>query len=73
MSQPTAGGYGPAGVHQYDRLAAAISLYRDAALQSASLGLGQVMGMNFQAAGFDSVEDMVAAMVESEDRQLNLA
>jgi peptidoglycan hydrolase-like protein with peptidoglycan-binding domain len=28
------------------------------------------MGMNFQAAGFDSVEDMVAAMVESEDRQL---
>ena len=28
------------------------------------------MGMNFQAAGFDSVEDMVAGMVESEDRQL---
>jgi hypothetical protein len=70
VSQPTAGGYGPGGAHQYDRLAAAISLDRDAALQSASWGLGQIMGMNFQAAGFDSVEDMVAAMVESEDRQL---
>jgi hypothetical protein len=70
VSQPTAGGYGPGGAHQYDRLAAAISLDRDAALQSASWGLGQIMGENFQAAGFDSAEDMVAAMVESEDRQL---
>jgi hypothetical protein len=70
VSQPTAGGYGPSGAHQYDRLAAAISLDRDAALQSASWGLGQIMGENFQAAGFDSVADMVTAMVESEDRQL---
>jgi hypothetical protein len=70
VSQPTAGGYGPGGAHQYDRLAAAISLDREAALQSASWGLGQIMGMNFQAAGFDSAEDMVTAMVESEDRQL---
>ena len=70
VSQPTPGGYGPAGANQYDRLAAAISLDRGAALQSASWGLGQIMGMNFQAAGFDSVENMVTAMVESEDRQL---
>ena len=28
------------------------------------------MGENFGAAGFADVEDMVAAMVESEDRQL---
>ena len=70
VSQPTSGGYGPGDTHQYDRLAAAISLDRDAALQSASWGLGQIMGMNFQAAGFDSAEDMVTAMVESEDRQL---
>jgi hypothetical protein len=70
VSQPTPGGYGPPGAHQHDRLAAAIKLDREAALQSASWGLGQVMGMNFQAAGFDTVEDMVKAMVESEDRQL---
>lgn len=70
VSQPTPGGYGPPGANQYDRLSAAIALDRDAALQSASWGLGQIMGMNFQAAGFQSVEAMVTAMVESEDRQL---
>jgi N-acetylmuramidase/Putative peptidoglycan binding domain len=70
VSQPTAGGYGRSGAHQHDRLAAAIKLDRDAALQSASWGLGQIMGMNFQAAGFASVEEMVTAMVEAEDRQL---
>jgi hypothetical protein len=70
VSQPGPGGYGRSGAHQYDRLAAAIKLDRNAALQSASWGLGQIMGMNFQAAGFDTAEDMVTAMVESEDRQL---
>src|SRR5689334_9469520 len=40
ISQPTPGGYGPSGAHQYDRLAAAILLDRQAALQSASWGLG---------------------------------
>jgi hypothetical protein len=45
-------------------------LDRKAALESASWGLSQILGTNFAAAGFDKVEDMVAAMVESEDRQL---
>jgi len=70
ISQPTAGGYGLGGAHQYDRLAAAIQLDRNAALQSASWGMGQIMGENFKAAGFANVEDMVAAMVGSEDGQL---
>jgi N-acetylmuramidase/Putative peptidoglycan binding domain len=70
ISQPTAGGYGQGGAHQYQRLAAAIQLDRDAALQSASWGIGQVMGENFKAAGFAHVEDMVTAMVTSEDSQL---
>jgi hypothetical protein len=70
VSQPTAGGYGPGGAHQYERLAAAIQLDRDAALQSASWGMAQIMGMNFRAAGFAGVEDMVAAMGASEDNQL---
>lgn len=69
ISQPTSGGYGPSGAHQYDRLAAGIRLHRQAALQSASWGLGQIMGENFHAAGFANVEDMVAAMVASEDMQ----
>jgi N-acetylmuramidase/Putative peptidoglycan binding domain len=70
ISQPTAGGYGAGGAHQYDRLAAAMQLDPDAALQSASWGMGQIMGENFKAAGFSKVEDMVAAMVQSEDDQL---
>lgn len=70
VSQPSAGGYGPSGAHQYDRLAAAIQLDRAAALQSASWGLGQIMGENHAPAGFTGAEDMVAAMAASEDRQL---
>jgi hypothetical protein len=70
ISQPTSGGYGAGGAHQYDRLAAAIQLDRNAALQSASWGIGQIMGENFRTAGFAGVEDMVSAMCASEDGQL---
>jgi hypothetical protein len=70
VSNPSPGGYGPGGAHQYDRLAAAIQLDRSAALQSASWGLGQVLGQNFQTAGSADVETMVQEMVDSEDGQL---
>ena len=70
VSQPTPGGYGAAGAHQYDRLAVAQQLDETAALQSASWGLGQVMGENFADAGFADPASMVAAMVASEDNQL---
>jgi hypothetical protein len=62
ISQPTAGGYGPPGAHQYDRLNAAMQIDWTAALKSASWGLGQIMGENFDAAGFAQIDDMVAAM-----------
>ncbi len=70
ISDPSPGGYGPAGAPQYDRLARAIAKDRSAALQSASWGIGQIMGMNYAAAGFQNVEAMVAAMSDSEDQQL---
>jgi hypothetical protein len=70
ISDPSAGGYGGRGAHQYDRLSLAIARDRSAALQSASWGIGQIMGANFAAAGHKSVEDMVAAMSQSEDDQL---
>jgi hypothetical protein len=70
ISQRTAGGYGPAGSHQLDRLNAAIQLDRPAALKSASWGLGQIMGENFRPAGFTDVEAMVKSMVACEDNQL---
>lgn len=70
ISDLSAGGYGAPGAHQYDRLSLAIAKDRSAALQSASWGIGQIMGENFAAAGYESVEDMVAAMSRSEDDQL---
>ena len=63
------GGYG-GGAREYDRLARAVKLDRVAALSSASWGLGQVMGENCKAAGFQGVEPMVKAFVESENAQL---
>ncbi|MEO8372260.1 MAG: N-acetylmuramidase domain-containing protein [Candidatus Solibacter sp.] len=69
ISSPAAGGY-LGGAKEYDRLAQAVVLDPHAALLSASWGIGQVMGFNFAAAGFASVEAMVAAMVQSEDSQL---
>ena len=71
ISDPTAGGYGQSGAHQYDRLALAIAKNRRAALQSCSWGIGQIMGENHALAGFADVEQMVAAMSESEDQQLD--
>jgi hypothetical protein len=70
VSNPVPGGYGPAGAHQYDRLAAAITLDRQAALRSASWGIGQIMGDNFAAAGYAGVEAMVEDFVAGEGAQL---
>jgi N-acetylmuramidase/Putative peptidoglycan binding domain len=69
------GAYGPLAL-QYPKLEKALSLCANAglgsepALKSASWGIGQVMGFNHAAAGFDSAQKMVSAMVESEDAQL---
>jgi hypothetical protein len=70
ISQPSQGGYGAPGAHQYDRLCVASTLNAEAALQSASWGLGQIMGENFKDSGFASIDDMVAAMIAREDNQL---
>ena len=70
ISDPSPGGYGPRGAQQYDRLARAAAKDRLAALQSASWGIGQIMGGNYRSAGFHDVEEMVGAMCQSEDNQL---
>jgi hypothetical protein len=69
ISNRTPGGYGH-GPAEYNRLAEAVQLDRTAALKSASWGLGQVMGFNFDKAGYDSIEAMVQKNMESEDEQL---
>lgn len=54
----------------YPRLQGAMKIDRDAALRSASWGLGQIMGFNAGAAGYASAADMVAAFVEDEEHHL---
>jgi hypothetical protein len=66
---PPNGGY-VGGPGEYARLEEAIALDESAALQSASWGVGQVMGENFRAAGFPDAAAMVAAAVKDEDGQL---
>jgi hypothetical protein len=70
ISNPSAGGYGPGGTNQYERLKKAMDLAHDAALKSASWGLGQVMGEHASDIGFTDVNTMVAAMCSSEAKQL---
>lgn len=50
----------------YSRLATAIKIDANAALRSASWGLGQIMGFNHRTAGYASAGDMVAAFCDSE-------
>jgi N-acetylmuramidase/Putative peptidoglycan binding domain len=70
ISNAKAGGYGAGGSHQYDRLALAMSLDETAALQSASWGIGQVLGENYKEAGYASPQEMVTRVFASEDEQL---
>jgi len=58
------------GTGEWTRLEKAIKLDRTAALKAASWGLGQVMGFNFQAAGYKDVESFVKDMYLSEGKQL---
>lgn len=75
ISSGTPGGYvGREG--EYDRLERAMGLLEaqgespEAALASASWGLGQVMGFNFKSAGFDSATDLATRHLDEEDQHL---
>lgn len=63
------GTYGPVS-KQHERIAAAAKLDRDAALQSASWGLFQIMGMNYKLAGYTSLQYFINAMYRSADDHL---
>ena len=61
---------------QYDKRTKALALCAKAklsvepALQSASWGMGQVMGFNYDVARYKSAANMIQAMVRNEDAQL---
>ncbi len=54
----------------YPRLEAAMRINKEAALRSASWGLGQIMGFNHVLAGYETVEEMVEAFTQDEELHL---
>lgn len=70
ISSAKAGGYGPAGAHQWRRFSRAFALDAKAAMKSCSWGKFQIMGFNFVSAGFKSLDAFVDAMKVSEGEQL---
>ena len=58
------------GEQEYERLEEAIKLDYMAALMSCSWGKFQIMGFNYEAAGYGSVESFVRGMVVSERNHL---
>ena len=65
ISNKKAGGYGKFSA-QYGKLERAYQLDANAALRSASWGRFQIMGDNYQSAGFNTVKKFVLAMTQSE-------
>jgi hypothetical protein len=72
ISNPVRGGYA-GGAAEYQRLSRAMSLDRTAALESASWGLGQVMGFNATTLGYADADAMVRDFMSGEDTQLAAA
>lgn len=56
--------------NQHAQLAKAVRLNRVAALKSASWGKFQIMGFNFEKAGFQNLQSFINAMYHSEGAQL---
>lgn len=64
--------YPPGQRAQYERLDRAAQINRDAALESCSWGLFQIMGFHAKTCGCASLQEFINAMYHSEDDQLRL-
>jgi len=58
------------GAAEHDRLQEATDRNREAALKSASWGRFQIMGFNWKACGYESLQAFVNGMYESEEEHL---
>lgn len=70
LCNTSSGGYGPTSI-QNSRLAAASKYDRTSALEACSWGIGQVMGCNWQALGYESLQEFINAMNQDEGSQLD--
>ncbi|HWT38067.1 MAG TPA: N-acetylmuramidase domain-containing protein [Paraburkholderia sp.] len=69
ISSSNPGGY-QGGAAEYDRLMRAIRLDRQAALESTSRGLPQIMGFNARTLRYLNAEEMIQNFINDEDTQL---
>jgi hypothetical protein len=69
LCNKTAGGYGLYSA-QHGRLNAAAQYHRASALESASWGIGQVMGYHWAELGYKSLQAFINAMYKDEASQL---
>lgn len=60
------------GIDEWNRLNKAIAINKEAALESASWGLAQIMGFNYKICSCKNVEEFVKKMKSSELEQLKL-
>lgn len=58
------------GLAEWTRLERAITLHREAALESASWGLFQIMGHHWKSLGYESLDQFITAMESHEREQL---
>jgi len=70
LCNKSAGGYGLYSA-QHGRLNAAAQYHRDSALESASWGIGQVMGYHWKALGYPTLQNFINAMYRDEASQLD--
>lgn len=69
VCNPKSGGY-LGGAAEHKRLAKAVMMDRECALQSASWGLFQIMGFHWKALGYESVQKFINDQYKSESKQL---
>lgn len=62
--------YYKVGLAEYARYELAKSINEECAMLATSFGIGQIMGFNYKACGYKTVQDFVKDMHESEEKQL---
>jgi hypothetical protein len=70
ISNPKAGGYGPSGAHQYERLVAAAALNCPAALAATSWGAFEIQGDQYSRVGYKNVDEYVRDVIDSGPKEL---
>lgn len=64
--------YYKGGMKEYNRLDKAMKINKLAALKSASWGMFQIMGFNYESCGCKSIDEFVTRMKQSEKEQLDM-